>query len=838
MTARRAPARAGRRSPPSSAPRGALRQTVGEQRPGASRPLAALPRPPPLGRARAAASRAGSRSPARPIWSGGPEDDAAAASALEAIVARDARAVRPVLLIVALDRRGLAAAAPRMRRTCRRSRARSARRRRRPRRPRRRRAGRGAGEDRDRPAPLRGRDGRDRLVRDPSVADLVDGDRAIVASLARPAADPPRARRRASIRSCSTSSRVGSGDALLQAACAFMTDGQRAARRRIIARSAAAPSSPPRCTADRKLDRIARSFDFLLSSRRSTPPRRCDAVPRRQAARSAPRFRYRPLTVDPDARQARALRDRPATARGSGARDGCCREKRRELDHQLTMLATRNTPALPARLADALRRGRARAARATRDAILAATRPPARRRGRDDRRRRGRRRGARAGRPLPRAPTPASTPKVELRDDIAAGLMVSGRKLMISSDTRDARATGSTPLLAHEVSVHLLTCFNGAAQGLTIFRTGLAGYEGVQEGLGVFAEWAVGGLTRTRLRLLAGAGRRGRRDARRRRLHRGLPPARPRSRLSASAAAFNDRRAGLPLGRARQGRDLSARLQGGDRPGRRRRRRSTRSGSARSRPAMSPAIEELLQRGSAPAAASSARIPRRARTRSARIARLRAGPSLRLDPRPGVTAMLIAFFVNDMDAEYRRATRPPCSPMQAAQRGHRVCYITPVRFRADARRQPARPRAASCPSASTRTAPNSSTALKEVGGKIEPIDIDRGRRADAAQRSRRSTRRTTPWAADIGILFGREAAKRGVHRAQRSRQPRPGDQQALFPVLPGRGARRDPDHQARRRHQGVRQGAWRQHHPEAAAGLGRVGRVQGRRQEQVATSTR
>ena len=59
-------------------------------------------------------------------------------------------------------------------------------------------------------------------------------------------------------------------------------------------------------------------------------------------------------------------------------------------------------------------------------------------------------------------------------------------------------------LLAHEVSVHLLTYFNGAAQGLGIFRTGLAGYEGVQEGLGVFAEWAIGGLTRTRLRLLAG----------------------------------------------------------------------------------------------------------------------------------------------------------------------------------------------------------------------------------------------------------------------------------------------------------------------------------------------
>ena len=37
-----------------------------------------------------------------------------------------------------------------------------------------------------------------------------------------------------------------------------------------------------------------------------------------------------------------------------------------------------------------------------------------------------------------------------------------------------------------------------------MFRTGLANYEGVQEGLGVFAEWAVGGLSAARIRLLAG----------------------------------------------------------------------------------------------------------------------------------------------------------------------------------------------------------------------------------------------------------------------------------------------------------------------------------------------
>ena len=40
-------------------------------------------------------------------------------------------------------------------------------------------------------------------------------------------------------------------------------------------------------------------------------------------------------------------------------------------------------------------------------------------------------------------------------------------------------------------------------QGLRLFRSGLAGYEGVQEGLAVFAEYLVGGLTLGRLRLIA-----------------------------------------------------------------------------------------------------------------------------------------------------------------------------------------------------------------------------------------------------------------------------------------------------------------------------------------------
>ena len=50
---------------------------------------------------------------------------------------------------------------------------------------------------------------------------------------------------------------------------------------------------------------------------------------------------------------------------------------------------------------------------------------------------------------------------------------------MVSSETRMARHRLDA-LLAHEISVHLLTWFNGRLQPLAIFRTGLAGYEGLQ----------------------------------------------------------------------------------------------------------------------------------------------------------------------------------------------------------------------------------------------------------------------------------------------------------------------------------------------------------------------
>ncbi len=213
-----------------------------------------------------------------------------------------------------------------------------------------------------------------------------------------------------------------------------------------------------------------------------------------------PRFQYRPLEVDPD----NAKRDLYAIDLASledPLLETLFSEKRRELDHQLTMIGARNTPDF--RPASMLQYGSVETPllAAARD-ILDATE--------------GRRgaggamigasevaKGARALIADYARQDERFAAGIEIRDDLAAGLMVSGGTLMISSHTRMARHR-LRALLAHEVSVHLLTWFNGSTQGLGIFRSGLARYEGVQEGLGVFAEWAVGGLTTARVRLLAG----------------------------------------------------------------------------------------------------------------------------------------------------------------------------------------------------------------------------------------------------------------------------------------------------------------------------------------------
>jgi uncharacterized protein (TIGR02421 family) len=81
--------------------------------------------------------------------------------------------------------------------------------------------------------------------------------------------------------------------------------------------------------------------------------------------------------------------------------------------------------------------------------------------------------------------------------------MVSQGNLLIGRSTKIPTSRVEA-LLQHEVGTHVLTYFNGRAQPFQQLYTGLAGYEELQEGLAVLAEYLVGGLSRPRLRLLAG----------------------------------------------------------------------------------------------------------------------------------------------------------------------------------------------------------------------------------------------------------------------------------------------------------------------------------------------
>lgn len=91
--------------------------------------------------------------------------------------------------------------------------------------------------------------------------------------------------------------------------------------------------------------------------------------------------------------------------------------------------------------------------------------------------------------------------QIEIRKDVA-GIMVSKSKLLIS-DQYSMDANRCDALIQHEIGTHILTYCNGRSQPLKQLYAGFAGYDEMQEGLAVLAEYLVGGLTINRLRLLA-----------------------------------------------------------------------------------------------------------------------------------------------------------------------------------------------------------------------------------------------------------------------------------------------------------------------------------------------
>ena len=82
------------------------------------------------------------------------------------------------------------------------------------------------------------------------------------------------------------------------------------------------------------------------------------------------------------------------------------------------------------------------------------------------------------------------------------GVMVESGNLQVGSDVRIGRDRVD-PLIQHEVGTHIVTFENGRSQPLHMLSHGLAGYDELQEALGVLAEHLAGGIPPSRLRVLA-----------------------------------------------------------------------------------------------------------------------------------------------------------------------------------------------------------------------------------------------------------------------------------------------------------------------------------------------
>jgi uncharacterized protein (TIGR02421 family) len=247
--------------------------------------------------------------------------------------------------------------------------------------------------------------------------------------------------------------------------------------------------------ADHALAEIEASFDFLLDV---TPVNTEEAWEEfcRSGRKQTPALRYRMLAVDPELGK-RRLYDLPLERLEDPVLALLLRDKRRDLDRQLGLLEDRDGPRfLPGsvQLYGGVEDSLLGEAETILRAVPASSELEANPRCDAD----GFAARARAELAAYRAPLEA---KVHIRDDIPSLMVSHGdllvpRRLMLGARRIEA-------VLQHEIGTHIVTYQNGRSQALRVFAGGLAGYEALQEGLAMFAEYMAGGLSRSRLRLIA-----------------------------------------------------------------------------------------------------------------------------------------------------------------------------------------------------------------------------------------------------------------------------------------------------------------------------------------------
>lgn len=256
---------------------------------------------------------------------------------------------------------------------------------------------------------------------------------------------------------------------------------------------------------DRRLSEVAEAYDFLLL----LTPTNNERVWREfsdSRYQTAPTLFYRPLPFDVDVEKRRLFNIRLEDIAGPTL-DHLLRGKRDEMDLELTMLQKRGQPEFryaamqlygqvsPELLAAAKEVLRViDAKKATTDASLVQEETTITGAQFRD--------AAMEEIEYYRDQNPAFDADVQLRDDIGEGLMVSRNHLLVPESLR-IPPSRVRPLLQHEIGTHLLTYFNGRQQPFRQMASGLAGYEALQEGLAVLAEYLVNGLGTERMRVLA-----------------------------------------------------------------------------------------------------------------------------------------------------------------------------------------------------------------------------------------------------------------------------------------------------------------------------------------------
>jgi uncharacterized protein (TIGR02421 family) len=250
---------------------------------------------------------------------------------------------------------------------------------------------------------------------------------------------------------------------------------------------------------DRELAETSNAFDLLLNVSPTNTDSAWSAFRRKRFA-SRPSFAYRPLSVDPSLLK-RRLWQIPVERIEDPTLEDLFRRQQIDIDRRLNMLTDRLTDNFVTgsillfgrpepSLLDLARRLLERVPPRTRDEARGGSIGAAEF-------------AARAEQELAyyRERNPEFKSRVEIRDDYS-GLVVSHGNLLVGESSRIPLRRVEA-LLQHEVGTHVVTYANGRAQPFRQLCVGLPDYEELQEGLGVLAEYLVGGLTRPRLRLLA-----------------------------------------------------------------------------------------------------------------------------------------------------------------------------------------------------------------------------------------------------------------------------------------------------------------------------------------------